>query len=301
MSDEGSMKKTKYHIIVFSDEHADHRQFQITFWSFFLLVSCLVVGVISFITTATLFVRGYSHKEAVDGLSQENTQLTDANDRYLEATIELEKKLKLFEEKTAKLAQYVGVEPVDAIREGIGGAEYFDENELNQYLRYDLGLLSDRSVKLENRLDNLGETFQEHKEQLDATPSLLPARGWISSGFAYRTDPFTNKRAWHNGIDVSSPIGTPVYAPANGVIAFRGYQGGFGNLLEINHGNGITTRYAHLSKFNVSKGQRVKRGDLIAFVGTTGRSTAPHLHYEVYKDEKALNPMKYVFDESKTY
>ena len=162
-------------------------------------------------------------------------------------------------------------------------------------------MLENTALALEDRFFALENAFQEQTERLDATPSLLPARGWISSGYKYRTDPFTKKKTFHAGIDVSCPEGTPVYAPANGVVSFKGYQGGFGNLLEISHGNDLKTRFGHLYKYNVSRGQRVKRGDLIGYVGSTGRSTAPHLHYEIHQDSKTINPMKYIIRDAKSF
>ena len=295
------MKNHKYHVMVFANDRATHKQFQITHRTIYSLISLAVLGLIGLSGAIWFSYRGYTNKGTLAELTAENTALREANERYLEATIETEKKLRYFDEKTTKLAQFVGVEPQDVQLGGIGGANVFDESELNQYLRYDLGLLANRTQTLEKRLDNLDLAFQDHRETLDSTPSIMPTRGWISSSFAYRIDPFTQKRAWHNGLDISCPSGTPVYAPANGIITFRGYQGGFGNLLVLSHNKDLETKFAHLSKFNVSKGDRVMRGDLIGYVGSTGRATASHLHYEIHKEGKALNPMGYIFEDSTTY
>ncbi len=293
-------KSAKYNIIVFSDQHAEHRQFTISKKTVALFCASVVAGGAALVIMAFSLTKKFSNQSEVNRLTEENQALTEANDRYLEASIEMERKLKLFDEKTTKLAEFVGVEPNGLAMEGVGGPDIF-ENELNQYLRYDLGLLEEKTQLLEDRIGGLEKAFTEQTEVLDATPSIMPARGWISSGFRYRIDPFTKKRTWHNGLDISAPEGSPVYAPANGVITYRGYQGGFGNLLEITHGGGLKSRYGHLKKFNVSKGQRVKRGDLIGYIGSTGRSTAPHLHYEIIKDDKAINPMKYIIREAKTF
>jgi len=162
-------------------------------------------------------------------------------------------------------------------------------------------LIEQKSDIIEQRLDTLDEAFKTQKELLDSTPSLLPAKGWITSGFANRIDPFTRKKTFHPGIDISGPKGTPVYAPANGVVVYKGFKGGLGNLLEINHGNGIKTRYGHLNKFNVAKGRRVKRGDLIGYVGSSGRSTGPHLHFEIRKVSNAIDPMRYIVEDIRPY
>ncbi|CAM2065120.1 M23 family metallopeptidase [Sulfidibacter corallicola] len=295
------MKKTKYHIVVFSDNDGGHRQYRVTARSMKLVAGLVGTSLVVLAGLALVVFKNFSHKEEYLLLLQENTRLSEANDRYLTATIEIEKKLKHFQERTTKLAQLVDVEPTDMATGGIGGANMFAEEELNQYLRYDLGLLRRRTMDLERELADVEADFISKTDELNSTPSILPARGWLSSGFSYRIDPYTKKRAWHNGLDVSCPLGTPVYAPADGKIAYKGYQGGYGNMLVISHGRGLETKYAHLDRFNVSKGQMVKRGDLIGFVGNTGRSTAPHLHYEVHRDGKAVNPRKFIYDEARTF
>lgn len=287
------MRNKAYNIIVLGDDNAGHKQFTISKKAVFLLVTMLLSGTYVAVAMFGVLVKNLANQSELVAMKKENEALKLANDRYLEASIEMERKLNLFDEKTVKLAQFVGVEPGGFEADGIGGPELFEE-ELNRYLRYDLGLLEHKAKLLEERFDTLDEAFQAQTDLLDATPSLMPARGWISSGFQYRRDPFTRKRTWHNGLDISAHEGTPVYSPARGVVSYKGYQGGFGNLLVIKHGNGIETKYGHLSRFNVSKGQRVKRGDLIGYIGSTGRSTAPHLHYEIHKKDKAINPMSYI-------
>ena len=129
-----------------------------------------------------------------------------------------------------------------------------------------------------------------------AIPSLEPVKGTrFTSGYGVRSDPFKGRAAMHAGIDLAGPVGTPIYATADGLVQRSEYNsGGYGNLVEIEHGRGIQTRYGHLSKSMVSPGQRVKRGDLIALMGSTGRSTGSHLHYEVRIDGKAVNPIPFM-------
>lgn len=289
---------SNYQILIYGDRAAGFRQFSLTKNRIRLLAAAGTLLLASFVALGVFIVRDRMHLKAQQALMAENARLVDANQRFHQAALEIEDKLRRFDEKTTKLARYVGIEPHGVTADGIGGAEVFENSELNEYISYDLGLLSARTQQLGARMDNLDEAFQEHRERLDATPTLLPTKGWISSGFNYRRDPFTNQRTWHNGIDVSSLKGTPIVSPADGVVTFRGHQGGFGKMLELTHGEGIVTRYAHLSRYNVSKGQRVQRGEVIGYVGNTGRSTAPHLHYEVHIDGKAVNPMNYIFSES---
>ena len=134
-------------------------------------------------------------------------------------------------------------------------------------------------------------------ELLVHTPSIWPVRGYLSSGFGRRSDPFTGRKSRHSGIDVAATRGTKVMAPANGVVVSVGRRGPYGRSIMIDHGNDIITRYGHLHGYNVGAGQHVQRGDVIGFVGNTGRSNAPHLHYEVWVHDKAQNPIHYILEE----
>lgn len=296
------MKNNKYNVMIVGNTNGECRQFQVSGRAVIATVTALVALVL-FLGTMVMVRWEWNagkYQEELAVLTQEHEKLKLANEAYLKASIDMENKLRSFDEKTIKLAQYVGLETSGLEVDGVGGPEIL-ENELNQYLRYDLGLMDKRAEQLDSRFDNLETAFTTQKARLDATPSILPARGWISSGYKYRTDPFTKKRSFHSGIDISCPEGTPIYAPADGVVVKRGYSGGFGKMLEISHGDDMKTRYGHLSQFNVSKGSRVKRGDLIGYVGSTGRSTAPHLHYEIHKNDKQINPMKYIIRDAKTF
>lgn len=142
------------------------------------------------------------------------------------------------------------------------------------------------------------ETFlRGQKVRLASTPSIWPARGWLTSTFGTRTDPYTGKNTMHRGIDVANQEGVPIIAPARGVITFSGTSGGFGKVVVIDHGYGVRTRYAHLSELAVGVGDRVDRGDRIGRIGNSGRSTGPHLHYEVEVNGVAENPMSYILED----
>ena len=118
----------------------------------------------------------------------------------------------------------------------------------------------------------------------------------MASGYGYRTDPFTKKRRFHYGMDFSARKGTPIYATGNGVVKRADNRSsGYGRHIRIDHGFGYISLYAHLSKYNVRRGQRVKRGDIIGYVGNTGRSVGPHLHYEIFKDKKRINPLNFYY------
>ncbi len=147
-----------------------------------------------------------------------------------------------------------------------------------------------------NEKEELYKFLENQKTMLASTPSIWPTRGWVSSPFGYRISPFTNEKEFHKGIDISTRMNTPIIAPADGVIASVGRDHGMGNMLTINHSYGVKTRYGHVSKVLVKKGEYVKRGQKIALVGNTGRSTGPHLHYEVYLNGLPVNPYRYILN-----
>lgn len=159
-----------------------------------------------------------------------------------------------------------------------------------------------KQLNVEARLEEVKQQdilarLRQKNDILEATPSIWPVKGWITSPFGWRTSPFTGKREYHPGLDISAPIGTPIYAPAKGKIILSGnYHDGYGNQVKLYHGGNLVTRYGHMSNIAVKKGQSVTRGELIGYVGSTGRSTGPHLHYEVRKAEVAVNPMKYILN-----
>jgi murein DD-endopeptidase MepM/ murein hydrolase activator NlpD len=148
----------------------------------------------------------------------------------------------------------------------------------------------DQRYDFKTLLNNL----EAQKNVLAHTPTIQPAKGWITSGFGYRHSPFTDKREFHKGLDIANRKGTKIVAAADGVVTFVGPRGLFGNLLIVDHGHGITTRYAHLEKPLLKRGDRVARGETIALMGNTGRSTGSHLHYEVRLNGVPVNPSKYI-------
>jgi murein DD-endopeptidase MepM/ murein hydrolase activator NlpD len=142
-------------------------------------------------------------------------------------------------------------------------------------------------------ISSLWEYFEGKNSVIEGTPELKPVPGAILSGFGYRIGPFTGREEFHQGVDIPAPIGTKIKAPADGVVIFAGRMGGYGKLLVIDHGNSYKTVYGHLHAFDVEVGDRVRKGDYIGEVGNTGRSTGPHLHYEVKLNDVAVNPVNY--------
>lgn len=143
---------------------------------------------------------------------------------------------------------------------------------------------------------NLIKELEQKRNLLASTPSIKPVEGWISSGFGYRKSPFTGRKEFHAGLDIATHSGTKLVATANGRISYAARKGYIGNLVIIDHGFGMVTKYGHLKKILVKRGQKVKRGDVIGLIGNTGRSTGPHVHYEVRINGTPVNPLKYILN-----
>ena len=154
------------------------------------------------------------------------------------------------------------------------------------------GLLRSLLEGLESRLQSVRSNVDKRNALANATPSIWPAQGWLTSTMGPRTDPLTGGADYHSGLDIAGDKGQPVYATAAGVVTQAGYSGGYGNLIVIDHGFGLETRYGHLSSFLAHTGDHVKRGEMIARLGSTGRTTGNHLHYEVMANGRLLNPLQ---------
>ena len=159
-----------------------------------------------------------------------------------------------------------------------------------------LEALDEAAARQESAQGDLQGQLEERRSLLASTPSIWPARGWLTSEFGVRTEPASGERSMHRGVDIATQHGAPVVAPSDGVVVFAGVEGSYGKVLVIDHGYGVQTRFGHLSEIFVSPGERVRRGARVAAVGNTGRSTGPHLHYEVRVDGIPENPRKYVLE-----
>ena len=216
---------------------------------------------------------------------------------YLDSMVELNNSIRLY----ADMPQHnLSIENL-----GVGGRVQMATPEKTgnvvEDLNSDIEFLSTKvSVELEN-YKQLYSDIQKYKDRLEYIPAITPVDAesyWISSNFGYRTDPITQRRKFHAGIDLAANRGTPVYSSGKGKVIFAAYSyGGYGNVVKVDHGDGYVSIYAHLNKINVQKGQDIARGDQIGEVGSTGRSTGPHLHYEIQKDKKPINPVKYMWDD----
>lgn len=158
----------------------------------------------------------------------------------------------------------------------------------------DMKILRDQINKTIDSVAEIRDYLSEQKDLYMATPMGWPVKGWLTSGFGYRVHPIKGSREFHTGLDLSARPGTPVRATADGIVSFAGRSGANGNLVALEHGFGYSTYYAHNKKINVKIGDIIKRGDVISYVGSTGSSTGPHLHYEIWKNSKSVNPKPYL-------
>jgi murein DD-endopeptidase MepM/ murein hydrolase activator NlpD len=230
----------------------------------------------------------------------QNETLRAQTEEFQHSATRLRVELAELKRTVGKLGVMAGLEDTlpEGERFGLGGAtglESLPPSSLS------LGSAERTVEELVSRSQELETFYEDQQVLLASTPSIWPVRGYLSSRFGNRKDPFTGTRDFHPGIDISTPHGSAVKAPAEGVIVATRKMGGYGNAIVMNHGYGTMTRYGHLSSYNVKPGQRVKRGDVIGFVGSTGRSSAPHLHYEVWVRDRTQDPIHFILDEYRTF
>ena len=241
---------------------------------------------------------GLTAQATIDDLRAQNQQLALEGSAHREAAARVNGQLPMLLRQVEELADRIAMDeaarasvdslPDDAVRTVPGPLDSDDLDDVSKVFD-----------SLRDLLESLQDTLQvvtlgvAHREALaEATPTIWPADGWISAGYGYRDDPFTGQRDFHPAVDISTRKGQPVYATATGRVTRASRNGAYGNLVEIDHGFGLTTRYGHLSEFVVATGDTVVRGDVIGSVGATGRATGHHVHYEVRTNGRALNPRK---------
>ena len=221
--------------------------------------------------------------------------------------LDYKRQMFLLRDLDTKLRHVVSLGPRDKAQQvlGIGGPDELGlqnlaslgekkQEEALKEMHQELTQLKGAASKQETSLQMLIEYFEDKRSLYASTPSIWPVRGWVTTPFGNRTSPFSGIVKFHEGIDIAAQTGMPIMAPADGVVIKAGFSTGYGNMVEISHGYGIKTVFAHNSRLNVKAGQRVKRGDVISYVGDSGSSTGPHLHYEVRLNGLPVNPTKYM-------
>jgi murein DD-endopeptidase MepM/ murein hydrolase activator NlpD len=237
----------------------------------------------------------------VENLRSANESLRLENESYRDATYELTEQItslqtaltQLGEQGTLDANTRAALAEITRLK-GTGGAGGVipPAAKRAQPPETTFGMLRSLLGSIENRLLSVKTEIEDQQALARSTPSVWPVSGWLSSLYGYRKDPYTGLPDWHAAIDIAAERGKPIRATADGTVESVGYLGNYGNQVLINHGYTIATRYGHLSGFNVRVGQKIKRNEVIGYVGATGRATSPHLHYEIIVDGKAMNPLR---------
>jgi murein DD-endopeptidase MepM/ murein hydrolase activator NlpD len=219
------------------------------------------------------------------GAKQEIDKLRAQNDVYQDSYSKLKGQISFIEDQSKELAREAKMEPISDVdsKVGVGGPET-------------VSTLDKAADELEHQVRVIGDRLRSDMLRVSSVPSGLPVMGYLTDGFGIRRNPFTGEggHEFHEGLDLAVDFGTPVKGTADGVVIWAGPYSGYGNLVAIYHTNGITTRYGHLSRITVELGQRVRRGDQIGNAGSTGRSTGPHVHYEVRVNDQPVDPNRYI-------
>ena len=263
-----------------------------------VLMGILSVGLMSLFGAGLLpiiYYKAARRSHELTTLEKENKELRKANKEFDASISSLKEQVAFFESKASKFAAMAGVENLPSSQSSGGLRQEIPEDA--SVFRDEIENLQERSSVLKQSFSLLERVYHDQSLLLSSTPSIAPVRGMIAYGFTWRKDPFTGQRAFHTGLDIVAPKGTRVLAPADGVVVRAGREMGYGNVIYLAHGNGLTTRYAHLDGFAVRSGQEIARGDVIGYIGNTGRSLGAHLHYEVLVNNTKVDPSQYILDD----
>jgi murein DD-endopeptidase MepM/ murein hydrolase activator NlpD len=250
----------------------------------------------------------WSARATIYDLQTTNAALQVENASYREATGQLANQISSLQSAVDQLGERAAVDatasramdrlPAIVKSRAMGGMPGASSNAFAPVLKSGLGspdtvlgVLSDLLGVIGTRLDSVRDSVERRHALAAATPSIWPVAGWLSSSYGNRTDPFTNDKDFHPGLDISADYGQPVLATGDATVSGAGPNGAYGNMVALDHGFGIVTKYGHLSRIAVMNAQHVRRGEIIGYVGSTGRSTGAHLHYEVWMNGRLTNPM----------
>ncbi|MEW5739223.1 MAG: M23 family metallopeptidase [Myxococcota bacterium] len=301
-------------LIVVPDRHAEVKRFRLEKRWVIQALAALAVLVVIAVAMTVHYATVVSEAQENPALREENLKLKSElavireQLEHISGTLD---RVERFDQKLRAITllsdpqRNLAMGPTEAQPLAAGGTGGGDTNgfvrakptETPQALTQKLDKLSAEATRQEQSLQELQAYFQDQKSLLASVPSVWPVRGWVTSDFGSRLDPYTSERVMHAGLDIAGPHGKEIIAPSDGTVVFAGLEGGYGNVLVVDHGYGIKTRYGHLASINVKPGEKVKRGDIMAMMGNTGRSTGPHLHYEVRVNGVAQNPRKFILDE----
>jgi murein DD-endopeptidase MepM/ murein hydrolase activator NlpD len=291
------MQARRYTFVIADRQTGAVRRLTISLWP----TMAVIAGLFSLPVLVGLGAR-WSASGTIADLRTTNTTLQVENTSYREATGQLASQISALQTAVDQLGERAAVDPkasramdkLPAIvkSRAMGGASVsVFAPILGGSSDTALGVLSDLLGLLGSRLDSVRDSVERRHALAAATPSVWPVAGWLSSNYGNRKDPFTHGADFHPGLDISADYGQPVLATGDATVATAGANGAYGNMVTLDHGFGIVTKYGHLSRIAVVGDQHVKRGDVIGYVGSTGRSTGSHLHYEIWMNGRLTNPM----------
>jgi len=265
-------------------------------------LSIVLFGLVAAGLLPFIYYTAAQRSRELESLQKEAQALRTASLEWDRSLSSLREQVAFFETKATKFALMAGVEDLPSSR-SVGGLRQDPASAAmdSSLVKDEIENLKERSGVLKSSFDLLEKVYRDQSLLLSSTPSIAPVKGMIAYGFSWRRDPFTGQRAFHSGLDIVAPKGTAVLAPADAVVTKAGRETGYGNVVYLAHGNGLTTRYAHLDEFGVRAGQNVSRGDVIGYIGDTGRSLGAHLHYEVLVNNTKVDPVQYILDSRSTY
>ena len=295
------MKARRYTFVIADRQTGAVRRLTLSLWP----TLAAVAGVFALPVLIGMGAR-WSARATIADLQSSNAALRVENASYRQATGQLASQVTALQSAVDDLGQRAAVDPnasraMDKLPQniksramgGVSGSALTPllESGLSSSPDTVLGVLSDLLGAIGSRLDSVRDSVERRHALAAATPSIWPVAGWLTSSYGNRVDPFTNDQDFHPGLDISADYGQPVQATGDATVSFAGPNGAYGNMVALDHGFGIVTKYGHLSRIAVMADQHVKRGDVIGYVGSTGRSTGAHLHYEVWMNGKLTNPM----------
>ena len=309
-------KEEDYSVVFFPGATASPKRFRISRRWFRICGCSLLVILLGVVSSFVYFSQKYYY------LANDEIELTELRRESKIRKVQAEKiatQVKNLESDMARLGRFEKkLRVITALEDspqnsaknwGVGGGSYglssysfttslaHESKALANKLSNSLGHLTTQAKIKAISLQELDHFFKDQKSFLQSTPSIWPTRGWVTSGFGYRESPFTGLRENHEGWDIGARSGSAVRATADGMVIVAGRERGYGKLIEIDHGYGIVTRYGHNSKNLIKVGSKVKRGQIVALVGNTGRSTGPHLHYEILVNSVPTNPKNYILED----
>jgi len=292
------MRARRYTCVIANRQTGAVRRLTISLWP----TVAAVMAVLAFPVLIGLGAR-WSASATINDLQTTNATLQVENASYRTATGELAQQISQLQTAVDQLGDRATVDPsasraMDKLPSNIksramGGLPAATRAAFSPLGTTEaaLGVLSDLLGVIGSRLDSVRDSVERRQALAAATPSVWPVAGWLTSDYGTRRDPISNGPDFHPGLDISADYGRPILATGDASVQAAGPNGAYGNMVVLDHGFGIVTKYGHLSRFGVAGGQRVKRGDVIGYVGSTGRSTAPHLHYEIWMNGRLTDPM----------